>query len=260
MKFLLQFPFLISISIVSAVSMIVFLVILKAIRKRIPHELLKENHDVASYLYNAICFIYAVLIAFVVYATWHSLMETTTIIEQEANHLLDLYYEASAFPDPVKKDIEAAIRDYVIKVTQEEWESMSEGKRSYDAAKIFGRLNKIFISIDASNMPNCYVLQESLANLNKVGEYRRLRLLKSRQNIPDIIWTVLILCSTVMIFFTFFFGTKNVRRQFFMTSILIFISVLVLYLIYVLDHPFIGQYRITTEAFEPILSYIRDYG
>ncbi len=260
MKLFLQFPFTVSVIILSAVSITVFFVLLKAVRKIIPHELLKENHDVAGYLYNAICFIYAVLIAFVVYATWNSLRETNTIIVQESNHLLDLYYDASAFPDPIRKDIETAIRDYVMKVTKEEWESLSEGKRNLEAAKIFGKLKKIFMSIDSSLLPNNNVLAESLKNLNEAGEYRRLRLLKSREHIPDIIWMVLIICSVVLIFFTFFFGAKNISHQFFMTAILIFISVLVLYLIYVLDHPFIGQCRITTDAFEPILSYIRDSG
>jgi hypothetical protein len=260
MKLFLQFPFTISIIILSAVSIAGFFIMLKAIRKIIPHELLQENHDVAGYLYNAICFIYAVLIAFVVYATWNSLKETNAIIVQESNHLLDLYYDASAFPDPIRKDIETAIRDYVMKVTKEEWESMSEGKRNLEAAKAFGKLKKIFISIDGSLLPNNTVLTESLKNLNEVGEYRRLRLLKSREHIPDIIWMVLIPCSIVLILFTLFFGAKNVSHQFFMTAILIVISVLVLYLIYVLDHPFVGQNRITIDAFEPILSYIRDCG
>jgi len=260
MKIFLQFNFLISIIILSAVCITIFLLTLKAIRKRIPQELLKESHEVAGYIYNAVCIIYAVLIAFVVYATWNSLKETNTIIEQESNHLLDLYYNASAFPDSIRKDIETTIRDYVMIVTKEEWESMAEGKRNIEAAKIFGKLNKIYINIDVSQMPKNNVLTESLKNLNELGEYRRLRLLKSREYIPDIIWMVLIICSIVLIVFTFFFGTKNLRYQYFMTAFLIFISVLVLYLIYVLDHPFIGIYRITTDTFEPVLSYIRDYG
>ncbi|MCX6165880.1 MAG: DUF4239 domain-containing protein, partial [Ignavibacteriae bacterium] len=124
----------------------------------------------------------------------------------------------------------------------------------------FGKLNKIYICLEISKMPNNNALMESLKNLNELGEYRRLRLLKSRENIPNIIWMVLVICSIVVIVFTFFFGTKNLRYQYFMTAILILVSVLVLYLIYVLDHPFIGLYRITTDTFEPILSYIRDNG
>jgi hypothetical protein len=103
------------------------------------------------------------------------------------------------------------------------------------------------------------VLSESIKNMNELGEYRRMRLLKSREHIPDIIWIVLIMCSFLIIVFTFFFAVKNLKHQFLMTSILIFISVIILYLIYVLDHPFVWQYKISTDTFKPIMSYIRDY-
>jgi len=259
MKIFLQYNFLISIFILSAVSITVFLLILRTLRKRTPPEILKENHEIAGFIYNAICIIYAVLIAFVVYASWNSLKETNIIIEQESNHLLDLYYGAKAFPDSIQRDIRTTINEYVVVVTKEEWESMSEGKRNYEAAKVFGKLADIFILIDQTRMPNNSVLAESLKIVNELGEYRRLRLLKSRENIPGIIWMVLIICSILMILFTFFFGAKKIKYQYYMTAILIFVSVAVLYLIYVLDHPFIGQYKITTDTFEPIISYIRDY-
>jgi hypothetical protein len=259
MKVLLQYHFIISIFILSAISITFFLITLKIIRKKISQDVLKKNHEVAGFIYNAVCIIYAVLIAFVVYATWNSLKETNTIIEQESNHLLDLYYGSKAFPDSIRQEIRTTINDYVVIVTKEEWESMAEGKRNYEAAKVFGKLVDIFILIDQSRMPNNNVLTESLKIVNELGEYRRLRLLKSRENIPDIIWMVLIICSIVLIVFTFFFGAKNISHQYIMTAILIFVSVLVLYLIYVLDHPFIGLYRITTDTFEPIISYIRDY-
>ena len=260
MKLFLHLPFFISVIILSAFIITIFLVMLKLIRKRIPPELLKENHEVAGFIYNAVCIIYAVLIAFVVYTTWNNLKETNTIIEQEANNLLSLEYVAYAYPDSIRNEIETTIHDYVIKVTTEEWESMADGKRNLDAASLYGKLNKIFISVDVNRLQGNSVISESLKNLNELGEYRRLRLLNSRQNVPEIIWVVLITCSIVLIVFTFFFGTKNIRSQYFMTAILIFVSVLVLYLINVMDHPFIGLNRITTDAFEPILSFIRDTG
>jgi membrane protein YdbS with pleckstrin-like domain len=107
-------------------------------------------------------------------------------------------------------------------------------------------------------MPNTEVLTQSLKNLNEVREFRRHRLLSSRQNMPDILWLVLIICSFILIAFTFFFSTKNVWHQYVMTAFLVFVSVLVLYLIYVLDHPFVGQNAIKPEAFEPLMSIIRN--
>jgi len=41
-----------------------------------------------------------------------------------------------------------------------------------------------------------------------------------------------------------------------MTAFLVFVSVLVLYLIYVLDHPFIGTDAIKPDAFQPLIRII----
>ena len=259
MKIFLQYHFLVSIFILSALSITVFLLSLKMLRKKIPQKMLRDNHEVAGFIFNAVCIIYAVLIAFVVYATRNSLKETNVIIEQESNHLLDLYYGAKAFPDSIRHEIRSAITEYAIVVTKDEWESMADGNRNYQAANVFGKLADIFILIDLSQMPNNNVFSESMKIVNELGEYRRLRLLKSREHIPDIIWMVLIICSVVMIAFTFFFGAKNLGNQYIMTAILIFVCVLVLYLIYVLDHPFVGIYRISTDTFEPLMSFIKDY-
>jgi hypothetical protein len=146
----------------------------------------------------------------------------------------------------------------VKRVTKEEWESLAEGEMDTEATKIFIKLNRIFLSINSNSMPNTEVLTQSLKNLNEVREFRRHRLLSSRQNMPDILWLVLIICSFILIAFTFFFSTKNVWHQYVMTAFLVFVSVLVLYLIYVLDHPFVGQNAIKPEAFEPLMSIIRN--
>jgi ABC-type transporter Mla maintaining outer membrane lipid asymmetry ATPase subunit MlaF len=45
-----------------------------------------------------------------------------------------------------------------------------------------------------------------------------------------------------------------------MTAFLVFVCVLVLYLIYVLDHPFVGQDAITPDAFQPLINIINRVG
>ena len=76
MKIFLQLPFIVSILILTAASLAVFLTAEKLTRKKIAEELLVENHTVSGFIYSAVCFIYAVLIAFVVFVIWSDLEET----------------------------------------------------------------------------------------------------------------------------------------------------------------------------------------
>jgi Na+/proline symporter len=73
---------------------------------------------------------------------------------------------------------------------------------------------------------------------------------------PDILWLVLILSTVIIVAFTFFFSVKHVLQNNVMMSFLIFVSVLVLYLIYVLDHPYVGVDAIKPEAFQPLIDII----
>ena len=260
MRILLQLPFMVSIFIISAVSIAFFHIIQKIIRKKIPHELLIENHAVGGFLYNAVCVIYAVLIAFVVFVIWGNLGETNSKIEREANNLLNLYYDASVYPDSIKTEIQSTIRNYVKRVTNEEWQSLADGNQDSAAVRQFIKLNRIFMTINSNMVPNIEVLSQAMKNIHELREFRRHRILSSRTNMPDILWLVMILSSLILIAFTFFFSTKNIWHQYVMTAFLVFVSVLVLYLIYVLDHPFIGQDAIKPDAFQPLIDIITRSG
>lgn len=256
MKAFLNLPFIISIIIISAICISIFLLAERLTRKKISQELLLENHAVSGFIYNAVCVIYAVLIAFVVFVIWSDLEKTMSKIEGEANNLLNLYYDANAYPDSIKKEIQGTIKYYSQKVVEEEWQSLAQGKRSDSANRAFIKLNRIYLSIKASDVANTEVLSQSLDNMKDIREYRRHRLLSSKQNMPDILWMVLILSSFIMVVFTFFFSIKNVWQRNIMTSFLVFVSVLVLYLIYVLDNPYVGSDAIKPEAFQPLIDII----
>lgn len=256
MKILLDLPFIVSIIILSVVCISVFLLAEKLTRNRLKQEILSENHAVSGFIYNAVCVVYAVLIAFVVFVIWSDLEKTNSKIEGEANNLLNLYYDANAYPDSIKKEIQATIREYTQEVTRDEWKSLAEGGADPEAQKLFIKLNRIFLSIKAEQVANTEVLSQSLDNMKEVREFRRHRILSSKQNMPDILWLVLILSAVIIVAFTFLFSVKEVWQNNVMTVFLVFVNVLVLYLIYVLDNPFKGHDAIKPEAFQPLIDII----
>ncbi|MCX6164238.1 MAG: DUF4239 domain-containing protein [Ignavibacteriae bacterium] len=260
MKIFLELPFILSITILTSVSIAIFYLLQKFFKGKYTHEILKENHEIGGFIYNAVGIIYAVLIAFVVFAIWTSQNDTDTKIEQEASNLLDLYYDASIYPDSLKLEIQSTIREYVKRVTKEEWEAMGEGKRDSLTTRIFIKLNRIYLSIDPDKITNRDVLAEQIKKISEIREFRRHRVISSKRSMPDILWFVLLTGSIILIVFTFFFSTRNSRHQFIMTSFLVFACVLVLYLVYVFDHPFIGRYSIKPEAFQPLIDIINRHG
>jgi hypothetical protein len=224
------------------------------VRKRFHERYLKENHEVAGYIFNAFGLIYAVLIAFVVFATWSSHDTTKKNIEMEVNKLADLFTDASAFDNQTKNTIRASLIEYTKTVIEDEWQLMaSGGKRSQLGYDKYRAIWRAYLDIDVKKIKNVYIYDESLRQLNAMSEYRRLRWFSSMSAIPGAIWLVLIVGGIISVSYTFFFGTKHLQAQCVMTSVYTIFNSMVLFLIYILDHPFTGYNAISNEPFRIVL-------
>ena len=249
MQFLLNLPVLVTVVIISVVSVGISVIGLKLVRRRFSHEALKENHEVAGFIYNAFMLIYAVLVAFVVFVSWTDYSDSKKNVEMEANLIVDVYADARGLPDTMRAQVRAAVSEYIRLVINEEWKEMEYGRFSPAAREQLAKLWSIYFTADMRMLPNQAAYAESLKRLNNLGEYRRMRIFSSRDQIPGLIWVVLVICASCSVVYTFFFGVKDIKAQYVMTSVLALINALILYLIFVLDHPFKGAAKVTSGTF-----------
>jgi len=257
MSVLLELHPVISLIILCSIALSISYLGLKIVRKKYPHEILKENHEVGGFIFNAFGLIYAVLVAFVVYATWSEYESSKMNVDLEASELSDLHLNSLAFAEPMRSEINSAIKNYTASVINDEWKLLSKGEISQKASDDFHRLWGIYTSADVSRLPNEPAYRESLKHLNELSEYRRTRIFQSQDTIPWVIWVILMFGAIVSVLYTFFFGTKKVLPQFLMTAALTITNTLVLYLIYILDNPFAGSIKVSSSSFEYLLKVLQ---
>ncbi|PYL27966.1 MAG: hypothetical protein DMF39_09850 [Verrucomicrobia bacterium] len=101
--------------------------------------------------------------------------------------------------------------------------------------------------MDATSIPNRELYAESLRCLNNLAQYRRLRIFAGNDTIPPVIWLVLLVGGVFAVSYTFFFGMKNIKAQYLLTTTLTVMITSILFLIYVLDHPFTGTSKVSLE-------------
>lgn len=253
MSFLLKLPVWLSFLIVILLAAGVAVLGLKIVRRKFSEDILKQHHEVAGFIFNAFGLIYAVLLAFVVFATWSDYDESKLNVEKEANELADLYLDAASFPDTLRNNVRQALLKYAQIVYNTEWNYMEKGERDPQALIALHELWLIYSTVDYSKISNPAAYQESLKHLNDFAECRRLRLWNAVNTIPEVIWVVLIIGGLISLFYTYFFATRNVRAQYVMTSALTITNALILFLIYILDHPFVGTNAIGKEPFEMLI-------
>ena len=258
MRFLLQLPPPVSFFIVSAITTFFGLAGLYFVRKKYSAEVLKENHEVAAIIFNAFGLFYGVLIAFVVFVTWSGYDEATKNLQLEASEALDIFHIAEAFPDPTSKIIRQGLRDYVASVYNDEVPRLSQGDISIYSGGAHATLRILFTQIDSNSLPNKELYAESLHCLNNLAQFRRMRIFAGNDTVPPVIWLVLLVGGVFAVSYTFFFSMKNIRAQYLITTTLTVTITSILFLIYVLDHPFTGSSRVSLEPLRQAMTTMQE--
>src|SRR5437660_12727682 len=124
---------------------------------------------------------------------------------------------------------------------------MEQGDISLNARGAHANLRILFSQIDATSIPNRELYGESLRCVNNLAQYRRLRIFAGNDTNPPVIWLVLLVGGVFAVSYTFFFGMKNIRAQYLITTTLTVMITSILFLIYVLDHPFTGASRVSLD-------------
>ncbi len=247
MQSLLNLPPPISFFIVSAITTSFALFGVYLVRKTYSADVLKENHEVAAIIFNAFGLFYGVMVAFVVFATWNGYDEATKNLQMEASEALDIFHSAESFPDPANKIIQQGLRDYVASVYNDEVQRMSQGEIGVYSGGAHASLRTLFSQMDATSIPNRELYAESLRCLNNLAQYRRMRIFAGNDTVPPVIWLVLLVGGVFAVSYTFFFGMKNIKAQYLLTATLTVMISSILFLIYVLDHPFTGTSKVSLE-------------
>ena len=94
------------------------------------------------------------------------------------------------------------------------------------------------------------VFAEMIKRMNDLGDQREARLLASRDAVPLVIWSVLMLGAMCTVGFTFLFGLHNLWAQIVMTIAPTGIMALVLFVVIALDNPFSGDVSVKPDAME----------
>jgi Na+/proline symporter len=257
MQLILYLPVALSFLIVSVITTSVALAGLRFVRKTYPAEVLKENHEVAAIIFNSFGLLYGVVVAFVVFVTWGGYDDAKKNLEMEANEADDIFHITKTFPDPARGMIQQGLIDYIASVYNDELKRMSQGDISLQSNRSMARLITVFYQVDDKTVPNRELYAESLTRLNNLAQYRRIRIFAGNDTVPLAVWLVLLVGGVITISYTYFFGMKNIKSQYLMTAALTVTITLILVLIYILDHPFTGTSKVSTEPLKEVLEIVQ---
>src|SRR4029079_3132327 len=122
--------------------------------------------------------------------------------------------------------------------------------RSKLAQDSFDHLWFSFRNIEPKTPRETALYSECLQHLSQLSDDRRQRLHACGDIIPPVIWMVRWVGGILTVGFSYLFGVESFRSHALMTAALSAEIALILFLVFVLDNPFRGDFRIQPRSFE----------
>jgi len=209
----------------------------------------KFSEEAVGLHFLSIGTIYAVLLAFMLTSVWQKYEEISTISEREANYLMGVFRLAQGMSEPESSNIRQAARQYAQDVIEQEWPGMAKGEIEFGALDTANRLWRAIQTAQPKTRHDEMLYTELLSRQANMAESRRIRLFRSNEGLPTLLWAVLIMGAILTISLSFVLEVHSPRMHILLVSLLTLIITLELLAIHGLSTPFSGSMPLQPTGF-----------
>ena len=220
------------------------------IRRKYTYEVLKSSNQIAGFKFSMLGAVYAVLLAFVMLEAYREYNIIEERVQLEATSVSDIFRAVNGFSEPGRTELVNQLYRYSHDVVSKEWPMMKEGKDSEGTWKVFDSLWIKLLNYEPINAKESSFYDRAIDNMEKLGDYRRLRMISSQSQIPDVMWFIVLITGLITICFTYYFAGERLSVQMWMTGIVSCSILLFLTLILLMDNPFSSAISINSDAYK----------
>ncbi len=206
-----------------------------------------EHNSILSPFLTVVGLVYGALLGFTVVVGWQQYLSAETNVSNEAATLTTMYRQTVAMPQPEQTQVRKQLRKYAAALQGPEWGKGEFGDIHNNGRQALTEMYRIVGtgSGDASAGP---INSQFLSQLTVLASDRSARILDSSPRIPPLLWCALAFGSLVLISLASFMRLENNRAHMTLVSTVAVLLALLLYLIFMLDHPF-GPMGVTSHPF-----------
>ncbi len=227
------------------------------VRRLVPLDSLRKNHDVAGVTFGVLGALYGLVLAFVIVAAWERFNEANDNAHQEATGLESLYKLGAGFSEPMCTQLDSAVVEYTHRVIDEEWPEMADNSYRAEKGGIL-KLWSVVLSYHTADSREQMLVDKSIDQLNIINQARSMRLLFYDDDLPSVVWIVIYLGCAITIGFSYFFGSNVFRAQIVMCAFFSIMLGMTILAVVELAHPYQGVVTISNEPFRYALTRMKE--
>jgi hypothetical protein len=206
-----------------------------------------EHNSTLSPFITVVGLVYGALLGFTVVVAWEQFHSAEVNASNEASTLTTMYRQTVAMPQPEQTQLRGLLRKYAEAVKGPEWGKQDIGDTADAARAAITQMYRV-VGNEQSNVASSAIGHEFLSQLTVLASDRNTRILDAEPRIPPLLWCSLLFGALVLITLTGFVRLRNTPVHMILSSAVAVLFGLLLYLIFVLDHPF-GELGVTSKPF-----------
>ena len=211
----------------------------------------KESNDFTGAVVAVIGTTYAVILAFMLSGVWNQFQQAQTNAEQEANSLVNIWRLSENIDPTAGQQARALCQQYAQVVLTREWAAMHEMQPlPKESSEIINQLWSLAGQNQAHSTLDSIASYQLVEELRMLTEYRRIRVMQSREELPGILRAVLVLGGIITVASACFFGVPSFKFHVLQVAVLSFLVSLVLVAIAEIDRPYQGNVVVQPTGFE----------
>jgi len=197
--------------------------------------------------------LYAVLVAFVVVVVWEQFVDAEAAAQSEASAIADLLRDSHAFPASDRPQLQQSLTTYAQDVVDDEFARMRRGESIEQQSQHLTNVWEAYLKIQPATRSEIAFYDESIRRLDDLSSSRKERIETSASEIPGELWVLLIGGGAIVMAFTYMFGTSDLLVHASAVALTAALMAFVMYLIFALEHPFVGTLSVKPDAYTQVL-------
>jgi TRAP transporter TAXI family solute receptor len=211
----------------------------------------RQANDVVIFVAANYGVVYAVLLGLLVVATFQITKDLQDHIAAEASSLATIYRSADVYPEPLRSELRAELRDYTHYVIDKDWPAHRQVRVLVGGDHRLQAIRQKLFSFEPKTASQGEVHREMLRYFNAMNVAREQRQGAVFSSVPTVLWYVLLIGALISIVFLWMLHMDLLPQILFGGITAIFLGVM-MFLIYAMDHPLQGAVSVGPDPFQSV--------
>ncbi|ABG57513.1 conserved hypothetical protein [Cytophaga hutchinsonii ATCC 33406] len=210
----------------------------------------QDRNDQVAFFMSILGVFYGITLGLVAVGTWENFESVQDKVANEAATLGALYRDVSALPEPFRSNIQLSLKNYTQDVITKDWPLQQKGATPSVTLNHLYTIQQMLYTFQPTTKSQEILLTEAVGKFNELVMLRRLRMMSIGNGLPNAIWLVSIIGALICISFCWFLSMEDYKIHMTLTALCAFFIGTMIFLIVMMDNPYVGEIAISPESFE----------